>query len=35
VVINGRFRKELTTELERYFKIEESVLRHMILREDQ
>jgi small subunit ribosomal protein S6 len=35
VVINGRFKKELTSELERYFKIEESVLRHMILREDQ
>lgn len=35
VVINGRFKKELTVELDRYFKIEESVLRHMILREDQ
>lgn len=35
VVINARFSKDLTEELERYFKLEENVLRHMILREDE
>jgi small subunit ribosomal protein S6 len=35
VVINARFSKDLTEELERYFKLEESVLRHMVLREDE
>lgn len=34
VVINARFEKALTEELDRYFKIEETVLRHIILRED-
>ena len=32
--VNARFKRELTSELERYFKLEESVLRHMILREE-
>jgi len=35
VVINARFSKDLTEELERYFKLEESVLRHMVLREEE
>jgi len=35
VVINARFSKDLTEELERYFKLEEAVLRHMVLREDE
>ena len=34
VVINARFVKGLTEDLERFFKLEESVLRHIILRED-
>jgi small subunit ribosomal protein S6 len=34
VVINARFVKGLTEDLERYFKLEESVLRHIILREN-
>ncbi|RYG54208.1 30S ribosomal protein S6, partial [bacterium] len=34
VVINARFAKELTTELDRFFKLEERVLRHVVLRED-
>jgi small subunit ribosomal protein S6 len=34
VVVNGRFAKELTSEIDRFFKLEEAVLRHMILRED-
>lgn len=34
VVINARFSKDLTFELDRYFKLEERVLRHVILRED-
>jgi small subunit ribosomal protein S6 len=34
VVINTRFAKSLNEDLERYFKLEESVLRHIILRED-
>jgi len=34
VVINARFKKELTGELDRYFKLEERILRHVILRED-
>lgn len=34
VVINARFAKALTEDLERYFKLEETVLRHIILRED-
>ena len=34
VVLNARFVKALTEDLERFFKLEESVLRHIILRED-
>ena len=34
VVLNCRFPKALTLDLERFFKLEESVLRHVILRED-
>lgn len=34
VVINARFEKALTEELDRYFKIEETVLRHILLREN-
>lgn len=34
VVINGRFVKDLTTELDRFFKLDESVLRHMVLRDN-
>ncbi len=34
VVLNCRFVKALTLDLERFFKLEESVLRHVILRED-
>ncbi len=33
VVLNCRFPKSLTLDLERFFKLEESVLRHVILRE--
>jgi len=35
VVLNGRFSKETAAELDRVFKIDEAVLRHMTLREDQ
>ncbi|MBV9470225.1 MAG: 30S ribosomal protein S6 [Abitibacteriaceae bacterium] len=34
VVVNARFTKETSTELDRFFKLDENVLRHMILRED-
>ena len=34
VVLNCRFPKEVTVDLERFFKLEESVLRHVILREN-
>ncbi|MDQ3814239.1 MAG: 30S ribosomal protein S6 [Armatimonadota bacterium] len=34
VVINARFTKETTNELDRLLKLEESVLRHMVLREE-
>lgn len=34
VVTNARFASSVSGELERYFRIEESVLRHMILREE-
>jgi small subunit ribosomal protein S6 len=34
VVVNGRFTKELTSEIDRFFKLEEAVLRHMLLREE-
>jgi len=34
VVMAARFRKDLTEELERYFKLDERVLRHVLLRED-
>ncbi len=34
VVLNTRFGKELTTELDRFFKLEERILRHVILRVD-
>lgn len=34
VVINARFKPELTKEMDRFFKLEESVLRHMMLKED-
>lgn len=32
VVVNARFEKALTDDLERFFKLEDSVLRHIILR---
>ncbi len=32
VVVNARFQKDLTEPLERFFKLEENVLRHIILR---
>ena len=35
VVMNARFSKTLNMELDRFFKLEESVLRHVILRENQ
>jgi small subunit ribosomal protein S6 len=35
VVINGRFTKEAAAELDRVLKLDEAVLRHMTLREDQ
>jgi small subunit ribosomal protein S6 len=35
VVVNARFKPEFTDELERYFKIDESILRHMMLKEDR
>ncbi len=34
VVLNARFGKDLTGELERFFKLDERILRHIILRED-
>jgi small subunit ribosomal protein S6 len=34
VVTNARFAGNVSAELERYFRIEESVLRHMVLREE-
>jgi small subunit ribosomal protein S6 len=34
VVVNARFKPEFTAELERYFKIDENILRHMMLKED-
>ena len=34
VVVNGRFATGVVTELDRFFKLEEGVLRHMIVRED-
>lgn len=34
VVVNARFVKETNRELDRFFKLEESVLRHMVLAED-
>lgn len=34
VVVNARFVKELTTELDRFFKLDEAILRHMVLREN-
>lgn len=33
VVLNTRFNKDLTAELDRFFKLEERILRHVILRE--
>jgi small subunit ribosomal protein S6 len=35
VVVNARFKPTFVGELERYFKIEESILRHMLLKEDR
>ena len=34
VVVNARFVKELTVELDRFFKLDEAILRHMVLREN-
>lgn len=34
VVVNARFKPEYTNELDRFFKLEEGVLRHMMLKED-
>lgn len=34
VVVNARFAKAVVLDLDRFFKLEEGVLRHMILRED-
>ncbi len=34
VVLSARFRKELTEELDRYFKLDERVLRHVLLRDE-
>ena len=34
VVVNARFAKTVVLDLDRFFKLEEGVLRHMILRED-
>ena len=34
VVANARFQKQLTEELDRHFKLDEAVLRHIILREE-
>ena len=35
VVVNARFKPEFTSELDRFFKIDESILRHMMLKEDR
>lgn len=35
VVVNARFKPEYTGELERFFKLDENVLRHMLLKEDR
>ena len=35
VVVNARFKPEFTGELDRYFKIDENILRHMMLKEDR
>lgn len=35
VVLNGRFSKEAAAELDRELKLDEAVLRHMILRQDE
>lgn len=35
VVVNARFKPEFTNELDRYFKIDENILRHMMLKEDR
>lgn len=34
VVVNARFKPEYTGELDRFFKLDENVLRHMLLKED-
>ncbi len=34
VVVNGRFAKEMTSEIDRFFKLEDAVLRHMLLRDE-
>lgn len=34
VVANARFQKQLTEELDRHFKLDEAVLRHIILRDE-
>jgi small subunit ribosomal protein S6 len=34
IVVNARFKPEFTAELERYFKIDENILRHMVLKEE-
>lgn len=34
VVVNARFQKEINLELDRFMKLEESVLRHLILRDE-
>lgn len=34
VVVNARFEKSLVTELDRFFKLDEAVLRHIVLRQD-
>jgi small subunit ribosomal protein S6 len=34
VVVNARFKPEHTDELDRFFKLDENVLRHMVLKED-
>jgi small subunit ribosomal protein S6 len=35
VVVNARFKPEFTGELDRYFKIDENILRHMMLKEER
>ena len=34
VVVNARFEKTIVQEIDRYFKLAESVLRHIVLRKD-